>query len=106
MSLNGCDVITSANVDARLEELNVEFKRLHNFKKDFLGTSTEWDAGVTFVKDGYLPEHIKMMAGKCLDLDSWPLKHVDWKKAVEDYIDKKKFKSVCFGNIIYWNVNG
>jgi hypothetical protein len=103
MPLNECDVLTSKSVDARLVELNAEFKFLQNFKKEFPGSSAEWDLGVTFVKDSFLANHVKEIAAQCLDLDSWPLKYVDWERAVEDY--KKKYEPVHFGGIIYWTVS-
>lgn len=104
MPLDNCDVLTSKNVDARIVELAKELKVLQDFKREFPGTFVEWDQGVTFIRDSYLVNYVKGLAAKCLDLNSWPLKFIDWEKATEDYLDKIKHKSIRFGDIVYWNV--
>lgn len=99
---NTHNYLNSLSVDAQIEELKGELGILVGFRARFRGTGAEWNLGVTFIRDSFLEEYIKDLAENQfdLDLDSWPVKHIDWKKAADELRDK--YDGIIFKGIQYW----
>lgn len=99
-------VLSSEEIDVKMAELGRELDILNGFKSRFRGTTsklipdTEWDSGVIFIRDDFLTEYIKNKAAGQLDLDSWPIRFIDWEKATAEY--RKNHEGIIFKGDQYW----
>jgi hypothetical protein len=93
-------VLSSREIDAKMAELVRELDILTGLRSRFRGTDFDWDSGAIFIRDDFLTEYIKNKAAGQLDLDSWPIKFIDWKKATAEY--RKNHKGIVFKGDQYW----
>lgn len=94
--------LNSLSIDAQIVELQKELDVLTGFKSRFRGSSVEWNIGATFVRDSFLEAHAKDISEAQLDLDSWPVKHIDWEKAADEL--RSKYGSIIFKGVQYWYI--
>lgn len=76
-------------------------KAIRNLKEEI--GSSEWDYGISFIKDGYFVEYAEQLAEDIGAIDrnaSWPLNHINWEFAAEDL--KSDYSSVEFDGETYW----
>jgi hypothetical protein len=99
MSDEGEDIITWYNWDYSDE--GVELHDLLEFETECSNFS-EWEDGLTFIRDGYFDEYAQDLAGEIygIDINVWPFSCIDW----DDAADKLKddYTTVDFGSEQYW----
>lgn len=113
---NSDDYIDSRDVTERIEELEKtapidrepdeqdELDRLYALAEEAeAAVGTEWDYGVTLIRDSYFEEYAQELAEDigAIDRDArWPLNRIDWAAAAEDL--KVDYQSIDFDGVLYW----
>ncbi|MBE9572590.1 MAG: hypothetical protein IMF11_18345 [Proteobacteria bacterium] len=123
---NTCYIIDSKDIEKRIQDLKRELderiiklkrelKILEKLGQDYLkipGEIANWMEGVTLVRDDYFHQHAMAIAADQMiqanqpvgssqaDLDSWPLKFIDWDMATEAL--KHRYISIIYDGVKYW----
>lgn len=98
--LNTLDDLSTEHVDFRIKVLTDELEIIKQFKREFPGSSDEWDASAIFLKEGQLRKYAQDQAKKQLNMNIWPLEFIDWDRVVVDV--KESHGSVFLDDVEYW----
>ena len=102
--------LTSEREDLTREELEDwtdadEFADLSNFAEDGQQNFSEWNEGVTLVRDSYFEQYAQDFAediGALNDNATWPNNCIDWEKAAREL--QYDYTSIEFDGVSYWGL--
>jgi hypothetical protein len=100
---NLCFIIDSKTIERIIIKLKKDLEvltNLGNIYTELHGETTDWMNGVTLIRDDYFLQHAMAIAADQVDLNSWPLKFIDWELAAEDL--KKRYTPIDYGGVKYW----
>jgi hypothetical protein len=108
------DILDSRDIQERIDELELyisddvfdemekdELESLQTFKDEV--DSTEWDSGITFIRDSYFVEFAQQEAedlGLVQDNISWPYTCINWDDAADEL--RNDYSSIDFNGVGYW----
>lgn len=107
------DSFDSREVIARIEELEAEdgltiderqeYEELTSFRDEWASYFSDWEHGVTFIRDDYFEDYAQEYAkdiGAIRDDAPWPCDHIDWEAAAEALMEE--FTEVEFRGVTYY----
>jgi len=100
---NLCFIIYSKTIEEAVVKLKKEIEALTKLGNDYVDLQGEvgnWMNGVTLIRDDHFLQHAMAIAADQVDLDSWPLKFIDWDMAAKDL--KKRYMSIIYNGVTYW----
>jgi len=109
----GDDIIDSRDIEARIEELEVEdelgdderdeLASLLALREEVRGVTREWKYGVALINDAYFEEYARGFAediGAISRKASWPYTCIDWSAAADEL--RQDYACVTFCGVEYW----
>lgn len=116
---NLCFIIDSKTIERVIIKLKKDLEVLTKLGNDYTeldgefdGEIADWLNGVTLVRDDYFLQHAMAIAADQMvtadqaiaanqaDLNSWPLKFINWDLAAEDL--KKRYAFIDYDGVSYW----
>ena len=115
---NNVEVMDSRDINDRIEYLESlendeiddyeeeELGKLSEFRKEMKDRFSDWDDGMTLIRDSYFngdfaeDEAVDMGLVDRNNLNNWPLTQIDWDEAAEDL--KQDYTSINFDGETYW----
>jgi hypothetical protein len=116
---NLCFIIDSKTIERIIIKLKKDLEVLTKLGIDYVkldgefdGEIADWMSGVTLIRDDYFLQHSMAVAADQMvtasqaidadqaDLNSWPLKFINWDLAAEDL--KKRYAPIDYNGVKYW----